>query len=143
MPIGTTAALIGSAVIGAGSSIIGSSNNKKAIQTSTDANLQAQRESIAAQERIAAQNTQLQTGIYNNSGQMQTDIYNQNVGTLNPYTQTGYAAMNVRNSLLGLPQQQAYTPKEISFTPVNQQAPATPATQTNALLPPNYTQGVR
>lgn len=142
MPIGTTAALIGSAVIGAGSSIIGSSNNSKAISKSTDANLQAQREAIAAQERMAAQNMALQSNIYNTSGKLQTDIYNQNVSTLNPFTQTGYSAMNARNALLGLPEQQAYTPQQIAFTPIQNPTQQQPVAQQNALLP-QTTQGVR
>lgn len=143
------AAVIGAAAIGAGGSIIASSNNKKAIAQSTDSSLQAQREALAAQQRafdtilplqqnalnqsISYQRdalgniTQLQGNGYNNSGQALTQAYNNATGALNPYMQTGYAANNGLNALLGLPQQQAYTPQQATFKPIS--IPQMPAAQ--------------
>ena len=144
------AAVIGAAAIGAGGSILASSNNKKAIAQSTDSSLQAQREALAAQQRafdtilplqqnalnqsISYQRdalgniTQLQGNAYNNSGQALTQAYNNATGALNPYMQTGYAANNGLNALLGLPQQQAYTPQQATFKPIAiPQMPAAPA----------------
>ncbi len=121
MPV---AAVVG-AVAGIGGSIISSNNNKKAIEKSTDASLLANRESIAAQKealekQLAFQQNALNQGMqlsrdqYNSSGKLQTDIYNQNVGRLDPWTQTGYAATNQLNALIGLPQQQALRPLQCS-----------------------------
>jgi len=122
----------GAAVIGAGGSIIAANKNSKAIDKSTDASLQANRESLAAQKEALDKTLGFQTQAYNNSGQLQTDVRNQNVAILNPYAQTGYAAMNQINALLGLPEQQAYHAQPITFNPITN--PATPAasTATNA-----------
>lgn len=145
-------AAVVAAGIGAAASVGGAMINKSATKKATNANVQAQQDSLAAQERMANENRALQMGIYNNAGQMQTDIYNQNVSTLNPFTQTGYSAMNARNAMLGLPQQKAYTPKAITFTPLTAAAPATSGTPAvpqvnpvaqNALMPAatNYPAG--
>jgi len=131
-------------LLGAGASIVAGSQNAKAINKSTDANLEAQREAIAAQtatvdKQIAAStdalNKQLgySTDTFNSSGQLQTDVRNQNINILNPLAQTGYSAMNKINSLVGLPQQAAYTPTPITFTPVT--APTTTPTPTPTPAP--------
>lgn len=144
MPVG---AIVGATAVGVGSSAIASSNNKKAIEKSTDSSLQANRESLAAQQKmfdqsLAAQqealnrNLQLNTDTYNSSAGLQTDIYNQNVARLNPYVQTGYSAMNSLNAMLGLPKQAGYDPQAITFTPIAAPAPVASAAQpANALLP--------
>lgn len=80
MAIGTTAAIIGSAVIGAGASAIAGSKNSKAIRQSSDAQAQSNREAIAAQERARTENLALQRPIYN----------------------AGMPAISARNALLGL-----------------------------------------
>lgn len=80
MAIGTTAALIGSAVIGAGASAISSSKNSKAINAATDAQTQSNDQSIA----------------------LQSQIYGQNKETLSPYVNRGNVAGNQINALLGL-----------------------------------------
>ena len=80
MAIGTTAALLGSAVIGAGASMAGASANSKAAKSAASAQAQA-----------SAQNTALQR-----------DIYNQNKSALSPYISTGNAAMGQINALLGI-----------------------------------------
>lgn len=130
-------AIGGAAILGAGATVAASSNNSKAISKSTQAQTQAQDRSLQAQiaandRSIAAQGEQ-----FNSSGQLQTDIRNQNVGVLNPFAQTGYAAMNQINALTGLPQQKAYTPEPITFTPVETQKPAPP----NAMTIPAYARG--
>ncbi len=80
------AALLGSAVIGAGASAIGASKNSKAINKATDAQTQANAEANRIQQEARNQNVQFQT----------------------PFYQTGLAANNRINALLGLsvPQQQ-------------------------------------
>lgn len=164
MPIGTTAAIIGAGVLGAGASALGASKNASAINKSTDSSLQAQREALAAQtaahdKTLAAQqnalsqslalqtnalnqNSGMQAGQYNSSGQLQTDAANRAYGTLNPFAQTGYASMNAINSLLGLPEQQAYQGAPLKFTPVQATQIALPATPTAAPVAPNNLSGV-
>jgi hypothetical protein len=126
----------GAALAGAAGSVISSNNNKKAIEKSTDASLQANRESIASQEKLAAESRKLLTDqfnqsmgynrdAYNTSGQLQTDVRNQNVAILNPWAQGGFSAFNQANALLGLPEQQAYSPQAIQFKPLT--APPPPA----------------
>jgi hypothetical protein len=78
--VGLTAAIIGSAVIGAGASAIGASKNKKAIQQATAAQTAANDQSIALQREARDQNVQYQ----------------------NPFYQTGLSANNRINALLGL-----------------------------------------
>lgn len=80
MAIGTTAAIIGSAVIGAGASAIAGSKNSKAIGQASDAQAQSNREAIAAQEKARSENLALQRPIYN----------------------AGMPAISARNALLGL-----------------------------------------
>jgi hypothetical protein len=153
MPIG---AVVGAAVVGGGASVIAANKNSSAIEKSTDTSLQANREAIAAQERAFQQqlafqsdalnqNLAMQADTYNSSGQTQAAIYNNNVGTLNPFVQTGYSAMNSINSLIGLPKQKAYNPKEVAFTPVEarqvtaiQPAPPAPIPDTRTNIPYNY-----
>lgn len=132
MPIATTAAIIGgSALLGAGASVLAANKNKKAINQSTDAQLQANRESIASQERLAQQNIGLSRDLYNNTGQLNTDIYNQKQQTLQPWAAGGFNAFNQINGMLGLPQQQGYTPTPLAFTPLSSGTPApTPAATT-------------
>lgn len=86
MAISMGAALLGSAVIGAGASAIGASKNSKAINKATDAQTQANAEANRIQQEARNQNVQFQT----------------------PFYQTGLAANNRINALLGLgvPQQQ-------------------------------------
>lgn len=85
MAISTAAALIGSAVIGAGASAIGASKNSKAINKATAAQTAANDQSVALQREARDQNVQYQ----------------------NPFYQTGLSANNRINALLGLsPQQQ-------------------------------------
>lgn len=134
------------AVVGAGASLLGASKNSKAISKSTDAQLAAQRESIEAQlqanrESLAVQtaaynqSNALQSQAYNSSGQLQSSIYNNNTGMLNPYMQTGYAASDQINALLGLPEQGGYTPKAVSFSPIKATAITAPSTVTGATNP--------
>jgi len=78
--VGLTAAIIGSAVIGAGASAIGASKNSKAIKKSTDAQTAANDASIAQQR----------------------ETYAQNKSILEPYSQRGNAAGEAINALLGL-----------------------------------------
>lgn len=78
MAIGTTAAILGSAVIGAGASALGASKNSKAINQATDAQLQATRESNA----------------------LQSQIYDQNVDRSRPYVNAGTTATRVLDNLL-------------------------------------------
>lgn len=80
MAIGTTAAIIGSAVVGAGASALSASKNSKAIGKATDAQTQGNREALAAQERARAENVRLQQPLYN----------------------AGMPAVFARNALLGL-----------------------------------------
>lgn len=132
MPVG---AIIGGAALTAGGSVIASSNNSKAIQKSTDSSLQANRETLAAQQKqfdqsmawqqqAFGQQQGLQRDTYNSGGQLQTDIYNQNVSVLQPWATRGNAAGNQINSMLGLETAANYTPAQITFTPV-----AAPAAQ--------------
>jgi len=84
--VGLTAALIGSAVIGGGGSAISGAKNSKAIKNATAAQTAANDKAVALQQ----------------------EARNQNVGFQQPFYQTGLAANNRINSLLGLsvPQQQ-------------------------------------
>lgn len=83
MAIGTTAALIGSAVVGAGSSALAASKNKKAINKATQAQTDANAASLAEQRR-------------------QFDISSQN---LSPFIRGGTGANSMINALLGIPEQ--------------------------------------
>lgn len=80
MAIGTTAALIGSAVIGAGASLASSSANNKQIN--------------AASAQTAADNAA--------SRALQQQIYEKNNALLSPYNVRGNAAGDQMNALLGL-----------------------------------------
>lgn len=80
MAIGTTAALLGSAVIGAGASMAGASANSKAAKQAS-----------AAQAASDAANRQLQR-----------ETYSQNKAALSPFMDTGTAAMGQINALLGV-----------------------------------------
>lgn len=92
MAIGTTAALIGSAVIGAGASAIGSSSQKKA----------ANKASQVAADNTAANNA------------LAREIYGQNSNNLRGYQTRGEAAGNAINALLGLP---TYQEPQPTYTP--------------------------
>lgn len=87
MAIGTTAAILGSAVLGAGASIAGSKSNSKAINQATDASTAAARENNA----------------------LTREIYNTNRGILSPFVNSGVAANGAINSLLGIPSNNAGT----------------------------------
>lgn len=78
--VGLTAAIIGSAVIGAGASAIGASKNSKAIRKSQQAQTAANDQSIA----------------------LQRETYGQNKEILNPFVQRGNRAGDAYNALLGL-----------------------------------------
>lgn len=80
MAISMGAALLGSAIIGGGASILGSNANSKAINSASNAQNQATQQNLA----------------------LQRDIYNQNANRLSPYDQRGNAAGNAINALLGL-----------------------------------------
>lgn len=80
MAIGTTAAIIGSAVIGAGASIAASSKNSKAISQASRDQQQGTAQAIEAQERVRSENLALQRPLYD----------------------AGMPAVNARNALLGL-----------------------------------------
>lgn len=80
MAIGTTAAILGSAVIGAGASAVSGSRNSRAIRESTNAQTESNAQSLA----------------------LQSNIYNQNRATLNPFVQRGNVAGDQINALLGL-----------------------------------------
>lgn len=88
--VGVTAALIGSAVIGAGASAIGASKNSKAIRQASQAQQAADAQAVALQREARDQNVTMQQ----------------------PFYQTGLAANNRINALLGLgvPQQQFAPP---------------------------------
>jgi hypothetical protein len=156
MPIATTAAIVGgAALLGAGTSVIAANKNKNAIAKSTDANLQAQRESIASQEKIAQQQmaaqlnalnttTGLQRDAFNSSGQTQADLYNQRNATLQPWAAGGGEAFNAMNSMLGLGTQKFSAPKQVTFTPIAAPPPTTstptgtPATPAAAFNPTSF-----
>jgi len=78
--VGVTGALIGSAIIGGVGSAIGASKNANAINSATDAQVQANRDSLAVQQQI----------------------YNSNNALLSPYVQRGNAAGQTINALLGI-----------------------------------------
>lgn len=81
MALGTALAVgLGTAVLGAGASIVASGNNSRAIRDSTE----AQQEGTAASQAL------------------QRDIYNQNQQTLSPFVNRGNAAGDQMNALLGL-----------------------------------------
>lgn len=80
MAISMGAALLGSAVIGAGASAIGASKNSKAIKNATAAQNAADERALAAQQ----------------------EARNQNVAMQQPFYNTGMAANNRINALLGL-----------------------------------------
>jgi len=81
MPIGTTAAIIGSAVIGAGATALSASKSAKAANKATQAQVDSNRESLA----------------------LQREVRDENRGILSPFVNTGYAANNALAGLLGLP----------------------------------------
>lgn len=74
------AAIIGAAAIGGGASLIASGKNSKAINTATDAQLTATRESNA----------------------LAREVRDENRGILSPYVQQGYSATGALGGLLGL-----------------------------------------
>lgn len=80
MAIGTTAAIIGSAAIGAGASAMASSKNSKAISQASRDTQAGNQQAIAAQERARSENLALQRPLYD----------------------AGMPAVNARNALLGL-----------------------------------------
>lgn len=80
MAIGTAAAIVGSAALSAGASIIGGKKNSSAINRATDAQTEGNAASLAEQRR-------------------QFDISS---GNLNPFIQRGNAAGGALNALLGL-----------------------------------------
>ncbi len=90
MAIGTTAAILGSAAIGAVGSAVASGSNSKAIERSTDAQTQSNTQSLA----------------------LQRDIYGQNRETLSPFVNRGNAAGDQINALLGLGGQQSAQPAQ-------------------------------
>lgn len=92
MAIGTTAAILGSAVIGAGASAIASSKNSKAISQAAQSQEQGTAQAIAAQERARSENLALQRPLYD----------------------AGMPALNARNALLGLGAPQAATPQPMN-----------------------------
>lgn len=97
MAIGTAAALIGSAVIGAGASAISAGKNSKAITQATNAQTESNAQSVA----------------------LQRDIYGQNKAALAPYQTGGLAAFEQSNAMLGLtptqaPQQQQVMPNAMA-----------------------------
>jgi hypothetical protein len=94
MAIGTSAAIIGSAVIGAGAGILGNKAQNKAAGQAADAS-------------AAAAQAQLQLG--RESLAFNRDIYNSNYGMLSPYVSRGNVAGNQINALLGLPNAPAMT----------------------------------
>ena len=93
MAIGTTAAILGSAVISGGAALAGASASKKAANRAT-----------ASAEQTAAQNNALQR-----------EIYQQNAAVLSPFQQRGNMAGDAINALLGLgvprQQQPAFNPQ--------------------------------
>ena len=103
MAIGTTAAILGSAVIGAGASAIAGSKNSKAINQATAAQTAAGDRSLA----------------------LQGQIFDTNRATLNPFVQRGNVAGNQMNALLGL--------GGSSFEQGGPQAAQIPGAQPNAL----------
>jgi len=80
MAISMGTALLGSAIIGGVGSAIGASSSNKAINRATDAQVQANRDSLAVQQ----------------------DIYSQNNALLSPYVERGNSAGDAINALLGL-----------------------------------------
>lgn len=138
MPIGLIAGA--TAVAGVAGSVISSSNNRKAINKSTDASLQANRDALAAQERAFNQILPLQQSAlnatvanngaaYNAGGQAMTDAYNNSTSALTPWMKTGYNANDALNDITGLPRTGGYTPPRATFTPmaVTSPVPVAPA----------------
>lgn len=80
MPIGTTAAILGSAVIGAGASALGASKNSKAIKQAQTAQSQSDAQQIA----------------------FQREAYGNNQAALSPFMTRGNAAGDTINALLGI-----------------------------------------
>lgn len=81
MAIGTTAAILGSAVIGAGASFLGSKKNSKAINQATQAQQQASATDAA----------------------LQREIYGENKAALSPFMARGNIAGDTISAALGLP----------------------------------------
>lgn len=94
--VGMTAALIGSAVIGGGASILASKSNRKAANRAADIEANASREANALTERI----------------------YDRNVGYLSPHMATGQVANNAFMELLGYPQAAPAPSAFASYAPV-------------------------
>ena len=81
MAIGTTAAIVGGSLLGAGATALSASKNSGAINDATEAQTESNAQSLA----------------------LQRDVYDQNAATLNPFVQRGNAAGDQLNALLGLP----------------------------------------
>jgi hypothetical protein len=102
--VGISAAVgvLGSAVLGAGASVIAGSKNSKAINKATDAQTASNQQSVA----------------------LQRDVFNQNKATLAPYVNRGNPAGDTINALLGLggsPMQQQQQPNALAqFQPAGQ-----------------------
>lgn len=99
MAIGTTAAILGSAALSVGGSLIAGSKNNKAIRENTQATVQSNREALALQKQARDQNVAFQQPIYN----------------------AGLPAMQARNALLGLGGPQA-APQAMAAPPSTQQS---------------------
>lgn len=93
--VGVTAALIGSAAISAGASAIGSSRNSRAIRQASQAQQAADAQAVALQREARDQNVTMQQ----------------------PFYQTGLAANNRINALLGLGVPQQQQPAQNFITP--------------------------
>lgn len=78
--IGTAAAIIGSAVVGAGASAIASKNNSKAIDKATQAQTEGNAESLA----------------------LQRETRDMNNAALQPFAAGGLSAFNMNNAMLGI-----------------------------------------
>jgi hypothetical protein len=107
MAISMGAALLGSAALGIGGSILGANATKKAAQGAAD--------------------TSLQTAAMNNA--LYRDIHSQNTGMMQPFVDRGNAAGTQLNAMLGLPGGPAtpQTAQPSALGPMAPQGPSAPA----------------
>lgn len=124
MAIGTTAALLGSAAIGVGGSMLSANAQKKAANKAADTSLQ-----------VAQQNNALAR-----------DIYGQNTARLDPFAARGNVAGNAIMELLGFGPgtggQQSFGPSGAVPQPVGQPIPAAPGGAISSLSPAVRNSGI-
>jgi hypothetical protein len=95
--MGIETALIGSALIGGASSLFGASKSSDAAEKAAEMQLQASRESIAAQKEMYAKNTD----VMKEQQAQNTGLYNNIAGNNTPFIQNGQNANKVYADLSG------------------------------------------